>query len=177
FGGGAVGLSSVLGARVAGASTIFAVDVVPSRLKLALELGATHAINSREQDPVEQIRRITGSGVDSALDSTGIPAVIRSAVAALRPRGRCGIAGASRPGTLLELDANDVMQNCKHVFGIIEGDSVPDFFIPRLVDLHMQGRFPFDKLVRFYDFDQINQAADDSEKGITLKPIVRISSV
>lgn len=177
FGGGAVGLSAVLGARVAGASTIFVIDVVPSRLQLALELGATHAINSREQDPVEEIRRVTGDGVDSALDSTGIPAVIRTAVAALRPRGRCGIVGASRPGTQLELDANDVMQNCKHVFGIIEGDSVPDVFIPRLIDLHMQGRFPFDRLVRFYDFDQINQAAEDSEKGIALKPILRISSL
>ena len=177
FGGGAVGLSAVLGARVAGASTIFAIDVVPSRLQLALELGATHAINSREQDPVEEIRRITGDGVDCALDSTGIPAVVRSAVSTLRPRGRCSIVGAYRPGTQLELDANDVMQNCKHVFGTVEGDSVPDFFIPRLVDLYMQGRFPFDRLVRFYDFDQINQAAEDSEKGITLKPIIRISSL
>ncbi|WP_036166720.1 NAD(P)-dependent alcohol dehydrogenase [Massilia sp. 9096] len=174
FGGGAVGLSAVLAARASGATIIFAIDVVPSRLELARELGATHVINSREQNPVEVIRQVTGSGVDFALDSTGIAPVIRSAVLALRPRGKCGIAGASKPGTDLALDVNDLMQNCKHIFGIVEGDSVPDIFIPQLVDLFMQGRFPFDKLVKFYAFDQINQAAEDSEKGSTLKPIVRI---
>ncbi|MFU4699477.1 NAD(P)-dependent alcohol dehydrogenase, partial [Pseudomonas aeruginosa] len=58
--------------------------------------------------------------------------------------------------------------------GIVEGDSVPQKFIPELVSLYLQGRFPFDKLVKFYSFEDINQAAEDSEKGITLKPIIRI---
>jgi aryl-alcohol dehydrogenase len=56
----------------------------------------------------------------------------------------------------------------------VEGDSVPDVFVPQLLDLCMQGRFPFDRLVRFYDFDQINQAAADTESGTTVKPIIRI---
>jgi len=176
FGGGAVGLSAVMAAVAAGATTIFAIDVVPSRLDLARTLGATHVVNSREQDPVALIRRITGSGVDFSLDSTGRPEVVRAAVEALRPRGMCGIVGASRPGTLLELDITDLMQNCKMIRGIVEGDSVPDIFIPRLVDLYMQGRFPFDKLVKFYDFDRINEAAADSEKGGTIKPIIRIGA-
>lgn len=66
------------------------------------------------------------------------------------------------------------MQNCKKLVGVVEGDSVPDVLIPALVDLHMSGKFPFDKLVKFYDLKDINQAAEDSEKGITLKPIVRM---
>ncbi|WP_227698281.1 NAD(P)-dependent alcohol dehydrogenase [Pseudomonas chlororaphis] len=176
FGGGAVGLSAILAARAAGATTIFAIDVLPSRLELARELGATHVIDSREQDAVAVIREVTGAGVDFALDSTGIPAVIRSAVAALRPRGRCGIVGASRPGTNLELDANDLMQNCKHIFGIVEGDSVPDVFIPQLIELYRQGHFAFDRLIRFYPFAQINQAAHDSETGLTLKPVILIDT-
>jgi len=176
FGGGAVGLSAVMAAVATGATTVFAIDVVPSRLELAMTLGATHVINSREQNPVEIIRAVTGSGVDFSLDSTGRPEVARAAVEALRPRGVCGIVGAAKPGTNLDVDINDVMQNCKVIRGIIEGDSVPDIFIPHLVDLFMQGRFPFDKLVKFYSFDQINEAAADSEKGGTIKPIMRMNT-
>jgi aryl-alcohol dehydrogenase len=175
FGGGAVGLSAVMAARVAGATTIFSIDVIQARLDLALELGATHVVNSRERNPVDAIRDVTGSGVEFALDSTGLPDVIRQAVAALRPRGTCAIVGAAKPGTELVADMNDVMQNGKSIRGVVEGDSVPDFFIPHLVDLYMQGRFPFDRLVRYYPFDAINQAAEDSEKGGTIKPIIRIA--
>ncbi|MGQ9425564.1 NAD(P)-dependent alcohol dehydrogenase [Gilvimarinus sp. F26214L] len=174
FGAGAVGLSAVMAAKVAGATTIIAVDVVPSRLEMAEELGATHVINSRDEDPVAAIRKITGKGLDYALDATGIVQVIRGAVDALRPRGLCGIVGASAPGTLLELDVTDFMQKCKRLRGIVEGDSVADVFIPRLIDLYMQGRFPFDKLIRIYPFDQINQAAEDSARGETIKPVIRI---
>lgn len=174
FGGGAVGLSAIMAALAAGATTVVAVDVVPERLALAKELGATHVINSKTNDPVEVIRQITGDGIDFTLESTGRPEVVRAAVEALRPRGMCGIVGASKPGTTFELDMNDVMQNCKVLRGIVEGDSIPDLFIPRLVDLFMQGRFPIDRLIRFYPFDQINQAAADSKQGKTIKPVIRI---
>ncbi len=176
FGGGAVGLSAVMAARVAGATTIIAADVVPSRLVLAMELGATHTVNSRETDPVEAVRRITGGGGDFTLESSGRPAVLRQAIDALAIKGVCGIVGAPALGTEASFDVNGVMTTGKTILGIIEGDSVPDLFIPRLVALHTQGRFPFDKLVKFYDLEHINQAAEDSEKGITIKPIVRFRS-
>jgi len=175
FGAGAVGLSAIMAARVAGATTIIAVDVVPERLGLALDIGATHTVNSREEDPVVAIQAITGSGVEFSLDSTGIPAVIRAAVEALRARGTCGIVAASKLGTEITFDANHVMQGCKGIRGIVEGDSIPSIFIPQLVELFMQGRFPIDRLVRFYDFDDIDQAAHDSESGITIKPVIRIA--
>ena len=174
-GAGAVGLSAVMAARVAGATTIIAVDVVPSRLDLARELGATHVVNGAETDAVEEIRRITGSGVDYALDTTGLPELIRQAVDALRQRGTAAILGASRPDATLDIGANAFMQSCKTIMGVVEGDSVPDVFVPQLLELHMQGRFPFDRLVQFYDFDQINQAAADTESGATVKPILRIA--
>lgn len=66
------------------------------------------------------------------------------------------------------------MQSCKTLMGVVEGNSVPDIVVPQLVDLYMQGRFPFDRLVRFYDFDQINEAADDAASGRAIKPILRI---
>ena len=174
-GAGAVGLSAVMAAHVAGATTIIAVDVVPSRLELARELGATHVINGKEVDAVEEIRKITGSGVDYALDTTGLPVLIRQAVDALRQRGSAAILGASAPDATLDIGANTFMQSCKTIMGVVEGNSVPDVFVPQLLDLYMQGRFPFDRLVKFYDFDQINEAAADTESGATVKPILRMS--
>ncbi|MGH8384251.1 MAG: NAD(P)-dependent alcohol dehydrogenase [Pseudomonas sp.] len=176
FGSGAVGLSAVLAAKVAGATVIIAVDVVPSRLKLALELGATHVVNSKDEDPVEAIRGITGGGVDFALESTGIPAVLRQSVDALGGLGSVGVVGASHLGTLASFDVNDLLISGKSIRGICEGDSVPQKFIPDLVNLFMQGRFAFDKMVKFYPFEEINQAAADSERGDTLKPILLIGS-
>ncbi|MDE2366426.1 MAG: NAD(P)-dependent alcohol dehydrogenase [Betaproteobacteria bacterium] len=174
FGGGAVGLSAVMAARVAGARAIIAADVVPSRLVLAMELGATHTVNSRVTDPVEAVREITGGGADFSLESSGRPAVLRQAIDALAARGTCGIVGAPALGTEASFDVNGVMTAGKRIIGIVEGDSKPDLFIPALVELYMQGRFPFDKLVKFYSLDQINQAAEDSERGITIKPIIRL---
>ena len=89
----------------------------------------------------------------------------------------CGIVGAPKLGTEARFDVNGVMVPGKRVMGIVEGDVVPQVFIPQLIDLHLQGRFPFDKLVKFYEFDQINEAIAESEAGRTIKPILRISSV
>lgn len=176
FGGGAVGLSAVMAARIVGATVIIAVDVVPSRLELARELGATHTVNSRETDPLEAVRKISGGGVDYTLESSGRPEVLRQAIDALAIRGTCGIVGAPALGTEASFDVNGIMTTGKRIIGIIEGDSMPDLFIPALVELYMQGRFPFDKLVKFYTLDRINEAAEDSEKGITIKPIIRLAS-
>lgn len=175
FGAGAVGLSAVLAAQVAGATTIIAVDVVPSRLELAKELGATHVINSKEEDAVEKVREITDGGALYAIESTGIPAVLRQGVDSLATLGTIGVVGAPALGTDAGFDVNDLLLGGKSIQGIVEGDSTTKIFIPQLVDLYLQGRFAFDKLVKYYDFEDINQAAKDSEDGITLKPIIRIA--
>jgi aryl-alcohol dehydrogenase len=123
---------------------------------------------------VEEVRGITGGGVDYSLDSTGVPAVFRQAVDALSPLGMCGIVGAPPLSTEASLDMNGVMIPGKTMRGFIEGDSVPDVFIPRLIELHAQGRFPFDRLVRFYELDEINRAAEDAERGDTIKPVLSL---
>jgi aryl-alcohol dehydrogenase len=174
FGSGAVGLSAVMAARVVGATTIVAVDINPRRLTLAQELGATHVIDGGNADVVSEIVALTGVGVDYALDTTGNVSVIRGAIDALRMGGVCGILGASAPDAELRLPVAPFMSMSKSLRGIVEGDSVPDVFIPRLIALYQQGRFPFDKLVKFYAFDEINKALDDSEKGVTVKPIIRM---
>jgi aryl-alcohol dehydrogenase len=176
FGAGAVGLSAIMGAVVAGCTTIIAVDVKENRLKLASELGATHVINAASSDPVERIKEIcAGDGVPYALETSGLPSVLEQAILSSTIGGEIGIVGAPPMGTTIPVDINFLLFNRK-IRGIIEGQSTSDIFIPRLIELYRQGKFPFDKLINFYSFDQINQAAEDSEKGITLKPVIRISS-
>ncbi len=173
FGAGSVGLSAVMGAVVQGATTIIAVDMHDSRLALAKELGATHTINASSADVVGQIHALTG-GVNYALDTTGLPAVIRQAVDALAPRGTCAILGAPMPGSEISVDNTGFMSMGKKLIGVVEGQTNPDTFIPTLISLWQAGRFPFDKLVKFYDFADINKAVHDSHAGTTIKPIVRM---
>jgi len=150
--------------------------VVPSRLELALELGATHVVNSRETDVIEAVRAITGGGADFALESTGRPDVLSAGIEALGGLGMMGVVGAPKLGTTASFDVNNLLLGGRSIRGIVEGDSVPQVFIPQLVTLFQQGRFPFDKLVKFYPLEQINQAAEDSTRGITLKPVLRIAA-
>ncbi len=173
FGVGNVGLSAVLSAVVCGCTTIIAVDVHPARLKMARELGATHILNASETDPVQSILDITGGGAEFSLECVGNPKVLRQAVDVLPRMGVCGLTGVVPPGTEVVLDMDRIM-NARSVKGIIEGDSIPDLFIPKLVDLHCQGRFPFDRLIAFYPFQEINQAVQDMESGRVIKPILRL---
>jgi len=175
FGAGSVGLSAVMAAVVAGASPIIAVDPVESRLALARELGATHTVNPSQDNPSQEIVRLTGAGVDFALEATGIPAVIRQAVESLAPRGLCGIVGAAPAGSEMTLDVLHLMTAGRTLRGIVEGDANPKAFIPVLIDLYRNGRFPFDKLIRFYPFDRVNEAIDDAESGRVVKPVLRMS--
>lgn len=173
FGVGPVGMSAVLGAVVCGCTTIIAVDVMPERLEKAKELGATHIVKSGEGDPVEMIRDITGGGAEFTLECVGNPKVLRQAVDALPRCGVCGLLGVVPPGTEVGLDMDHIM-NGRTVKGIIEGDAIPDLFIPKLIELYTQGRFPFDKMITFYPFDDINRAVEDMEKGAVVKPVLRM---
>jgi aryl-alcohol dehydrogenase len=174
FGTGSVGLSAIMAARIAGATTIVAVDINDVRLAFAREVGATHAINSKNEDAVEALMQLTGAGLDYALDTTGLGSVIRAAALSLAPRGVCGVLGASAPGTEITLDEVHFMSGGRRLMGIVEGESVPDVFIPTLIRLYQAGQFPFDRLVKFYPFEEINQAIHDSENGKAIKPIVRM---
>ena len=172
FGAGAVGLSGVLGAVLAGCTTIIAVDRVQGRLHLATELGATHVIDSGSEDVVARIKEITGGGAAYALETTGVPAVFTTATQALGIRGHLAVVGAAALGTEGSLDVGLAVPMGIRVTFVVEGDSVPTTFIPRLISLWQAGRFPFDKLVRRYPFAEINEAFADSAAGTTLKPVV-----
>lgn len=172
FGAGSVGVSAIMAAVVSGCTTVIAVDIHEGRLATSRSFGATHTVNSSAVDPVQKIQEITGTGAEYALECTGLPAVLRQAVDCLAMGGACGLIGAAPAGSEVSLDMQTIL-NGRTVLGVVEGDSIPDVFIPQLIDFYKAGRFPFDRMVTFYPFEQINQAAEDSLKGKTLKAILR----
>jgi aryl-alcohol dehydrogenase len=174
FGAGGVGLSAVMAAVICGCDPIIAVDVKPARLDLARELGATHVVDATQTDPVEAIREITRGGVDASLEASGVPGVLRQAVDVLAPDSICGLIGAPPLGTEEAFDVNALLSTGRIVRGLVEGHSVPQVFIPKLVDLWRAGRLPIDRLVRAYDFDQINEAAEAALTGEVVKPVLRM---
>ncbi|MCA1728320.1 MAG: NAD(P)-dependent alcohol dehydrogenase [Actinobacteria bacterium] len=175
FGTGAVGMAAIMAAKVAGCTTIIGVDIKPNRLELAKEFGATHVINGTETNTVEEIQDITGVGADFTIETTASPQVFRQAVDSLTLLGVCGLVGAAALGTEATFDMNGILFG-RTIRGIVEGDSIPDIFIPRLIDLYVQDRFPFDRLIEFYDLEDINKAAEDSENGEVFKPVLRMPS-
>lgn len=175
FGAGAVGLAAVLAGGIVGAATIVAVDLRPARLQLARELGATHVVDAGAEDAVEAVRAATRGGADFSLEATGSPNVLRQAVDCLAPLGVCGVIGAPAFGTEVTLDVNTILVGGRTVRGVVEGDSVPQVFLPQLVRLWEEGRFPVERLMTFYDFDRIEEAARDGESGVVVKPVLRMA--
>ena len=174
FGAGAVGLAAVMAAVIAGCERIVAVDLRASRLELARELGATHVVDAGSEDAVDAIRKLTGAGADFSLEATGSPQVLRQAVDSTAPLGTCGIIGAPAFGTEVSLDVNTLLVAGRTVRGVVEGDSVPQLFLPQLVRFWEQGRFPVERLMAHYDFDRIEEAVADAESGAVVKPVLRM---
>ncbi len=173
FGIGAVGLSAIMAANVAHCGVIIAVDIVDERLELAKELGATHTINAKGKNVVETIMGITGKGVNHAVEASGRPENTRHAVDSLAVLGTAVQVGGSALGTEVTLDMNTILFE-RNLNGFLMGESVPQLYIPMLIELYKQGKFPFDKLIKYYTFEEINQAFEDSKKGTTIKPVIKL---
>jgi len=156
-----------MAARISGAGKIIGVDIHQPRLAMAQELGATHVINSREDDVVSAVSSITGSGVDYALELTGNEEVAQLAVDVLNPGGT--VVNIARPFDMPELTGG------RKATGVTMGNAIPQAFIPKLINYYKSGDFPIDRLEKFYDFSEINQAVADSRSGETIKPVLRIS--
>lgn len=170
FGCGSVGLAAIMAANAVGCTSIVAVEPNPARRDLARELGATLALDPHEVAVVEEIQK--QGGMDFSLECTGIPNVFRQAVDCLAVPGVCALVGAPPLGTEVTLDMNSIMFG-RTVMGVIEGQSVPDDFIPRLIELYRRGLLPLEKVVKYYGLDEINQAVSDSENGRVVKAILR----
>lgn len=174
FGCGGVGMSAIMAAAIAGCHPIIGVDIVPARLELARELGATHVINSNETDPVAEIKKITaGKGAHNSVESSGIANVTLQALGCLRREGIAILLSVTGPEALpIPLEAL-LLNSSATLTGLTEGASNPQVFIPELVQYYKEGRLPVDKLANFYDFKDIQKAFEDSHTGETIKPILR----
>jgi len=173
FGTGGVGLSGLMAARILGCDPIIAVDIRPERLALAKELGATHVINaSDEKDVVGAIQKITGGGANFTLETSAVPAVFRMAEeSTLQGGGTCVLVGSARKGTDVSFEMPHI-QRGRIIRGVVQGESTPKSFIPKLIDHVMAGEMPIEKMIRRYAFADINQAVADAESGVTIKPVL-----
>ncbi|KAA9160577.1 NAD(P)-dependent alcohol dehydrogenase [Amycolatopsis acidicola] len=173
FGVGAVGLAAVMAARLVGCTTVVAVDVHPSRLALAEELGATHTIDaSATEDVAGAVRDLSASGVNYAVETTAVPSVAAQAVESLAPHGTCAILGVGPGNPALSLDMMRLLSTGRTVTGVAMGDGRPEELIPKLLELHRQGRFPIDRLVTTYPLEDINKAVEDAEAGKVVKAVL-----
>ena len=174
FGTGGVGLSAVMAARLVGAKQIVAVDINRARLDLALELGATHAIDASGDEVAKQIRAITGRGMSFSFNTTTVPAVHTMALDCLAMNGTAGFVAAPRGEWAPAMFP--MLAGGRQLRGILGGDANPRVFLPKLIDYWTQGRFPFDRLITTYGFDEIGKAFHDCEAGTVIKPVLKVSA-
>jgi S-(hydroxymethyl)glutathione dehydrogenase/alcohol dehydrogenase len=173
FGTGGVGLCSVMAAAVAGCAPIIAVDIRESRLGLARRAGATHAVNSSEQDVLEAIRKICPAGLDFAIEASGRPTVMMDALRSVRSQGGTAvIAGNARHGERAELDPKELNLG-KRLLGTWGGDSVPDHDYPKYFRLLASGKVDASLMWSdSYSLEDINLAINDLESGKSGRPLV-----
>ena len=172
-GGGAVGLAAVMGAVIQGCDPIIVVEPHASRRALALDLGATHAIDpTTTDDLVAVVRQIAEHGVDYAFDTTGRPEILTATMNALAPKGVFGIVGIPPAGAGLPGELGNVLTYGQTVRGIIEGDSDPDVFLPQLMDHYRKGELPFDRMIKTFPFRQINEAIAAQHHGDCIKVVL-----
>jgi S-(hydroxymethyl)glutathione dehydrogenase / alcohol dehydrogenase len=171
---GGVGLNVVQGARLAGAARIIAVDILDNKLDMARHFGATHTINARGQDPVEQVRQLTGGwGADYAFEVIGHPLTIKQAYDAVRKGGVAVIVGVAPEDAEVSINAVGMMRTSKTLMGCNYGSVRPQVDFARYVDLYLNGRINLDDLIsRRFALDEINEAFSAMEAGQVARGVV-----
>lgn len=173
IGTGAVGLAAIMAACNTPATKIVAVDLQDSRLELAKELGATHIINSKNVDMLDAIAEACGGPADYVLDCTGNINVIELAADAVGLLGTFILVGGAPAEARFSVDHMRTLFG-KNIVGTLGGGSNSHELIPGLIELYKQGRFPFERLITMYEFDEIDQAIQDAQQGGTIKAVLRL---
>jgi aryl-alcohol dehydrogenase len=175
LGAGAVGLSAVMAAaHIASAATVIAVDLHDTRLNLAMSVGASHKINGGAEHLEELVKAICPAGVDYIIDTTAYVPLAQRCVNLLASQGTMALVAAYPLDVKFNFDVSMFMATGRKIQGVMEGDSDIKEFIPRLLEHYKQGRFPVDRIIKYYDFADINQAIKDSERGTTIKAIIKM---
>ena len=170
FGVGGVGMAALMAARVLGVGRLIAVDVSAARREIARDVGADVVLDGAAEDVVAQIKAATGGGATHALDTTGLAPVIANAIDALATRGVLALVALGEP--TLPIEVAKLIGHGHTLRGSIEGDVDPQEFLPRLVGWYRQGKFPMEKIVRSYPFEDINEAVADALAGVVVKPVL-----
>ncbi|MEV7076336.1 NAD(P)-dependent alcohol dehydrogenase [Streptomyces sp. NPDC093990] len=172
FGAGVVGLAALMAAALLPLREIVVVDIKDSRLELARKLGATQVVNSGTDDPVQALKGLTGGGPDMVVESSGVPAVLAQAVRSLAPGGTAGVVGVPAFGATAPLDVADIVNASKRIVGVVEGQSNPPEFLPRLATMVADGRLPVRALVKAFPLGDIERAAEEMRSGLAVKPVL-----
>ncbi|MDT7676015.1 MAG: S-(hydroxymethyl)mycothiol dehydrogenase [Pseudonocardiales bacterium] len=174
IGCGGVGNAAIAGARLAGATTIIAVDIDPRKLEWAKDFGATHTVNSREVDPVEAIQELTdGNGANVVVDAVGRPETFKQAFYARDLAGTAVLVGVPTPDLMFELPLIDIFGRGGATKSSWYGDCLPSRDFPALIDLHLQGRLPLEKFVsETIGLDDVEEAFHRMERGEVLRSVV-----
>lgn len=166
FGAGGVGLHSVQGARLMGASKVIAVDIAEHKLQFSRQFGATDFIDSTTTDPVEAIKDLTGGGVDFAFDTFGGIETTQQALGSLRRNGTAVVVGLAPVGDHAQVDLVDMVRFQKHLVGAYYGSASPHESFRALIDLYLKGDLLVDEIIeRRYPLDEINEGFDALERG------------
>ena len=177
FGCGGVGLSALMGAKLAGAGTIIGVDISQNKLDMALELGADHVINAKEvEDPVVKVKELTnGAGADYAIEAAGVASLMEQAFASIHNGGKCVIAGMAALGAMTSFAPFEFLLG-KTITGSVQGGIVPSIDIPRFVDMFMDGKLPIDKLIsKSYKLEEINEAFEALENKEVIRSVIKMA--
>jgi aryl-alcohol dehydrogenase len=172
FGLGAVGLGALMAASAVGCDPIIGVDLNPQRLEIATELGATATINPKETDDLLwRVQELAAPGLHYSFDAVGAAPVIRQALESLRSPGHCVTVGFQGLENEITIDQGHLLLG-RRLSGVVEGDADPQTFIPQLIELYRDGKFPFDRLVQKFPFEQINGAIAAANAGSVVKPVL-----
>lgn len=159
-----------MAAKYLNVQQIIAIDIVDAKLHLAKEFGATDLLNSRtvpSSDVIVAVKSLTpnGAGVDFAVDCTGVIKVINDMIEVIAPNGTATVVGAMPAGSRIDIDAAMFLQKAAKLITVVEGDSNPQVFIPELIDLHNEGKFPVERLVKVYPAEKMDEAIADLRDG------------
>ncbi|WP_036725162.1 NAD(P)-dependent alcohol dehydrogenase [Patulibacter minatonensis] len=172
FGLGGVGLAALMAAKAAGCDPIVGIDTNAARLEFAKEHGATHVFDpTATKDLIWDIQQITDTGLDYSFDTVGTEGVIRNTLEVLKSPGHAATVGFQGLENNISIDQGHLLLG-RTLSGVIEGDVDPQQFIPEMVEMYLDGKFPFDELIKTFPFEQINEAVKSSADGEVIKPVV-----
>ena len=177
FGCGAVGISVIQGARIAGAGQIIAVDTVAGKLELARSFGATHTVHAADEDPVQGIKELTGgAGVDHAFEAVGLPLTLEQALASCAHAGSATLIGVPHPKAQVTLPLAQLFYGRLTLRSTFYGDCLPSRDFPRLARWYRDGLLQLDEMVsERIALEQVDDAFDRMRRGETVRSVIDLS--